>query len=142
MNKMDDLSAQAEKKVDDFTALHQLLHAKPSLDENCVLNQSLSLIADKWTLLTLMALMQGTKRTSELQRQINGISSKMLTQTLKTLMRYGMINRRVYPEVPPRVEYSLTEFGQSTAGPLTGLLNWSVEWESQINRLYREDAAL
>lgn len=84
-----------------------------------------------------MALMQGTKRNSKLNRQINGISPKMLTQTLKTLMRYGMIERTVYPEVPPRVEYTLTEFGKSTADPLMALLKWSVDWEAQLTTLYK-----
>jgi DNA-binding HxlR family transcriptional regulator len=118
--------------------LQEALHLKSNLDESCILNQSLSLIANKWTLLVLMALMQGTKRNSELQRQINGISPKMLTQTLKTLIGYGMVTRKAYPEVPPRVEYDLTEFGRSTADPLMALLNWSVSWEDQLTKLYEE----
>jgi DNA-binding HxlR family transcriptional regulator len=120
-----------------FLDLQQSLMVKSTLDESCILNQSLTLIADKWTLLILMALMQGTKRNSELNRQIKGISPKMLTQTLKTLMRYGMIDRTVYPEVPPRVEYALTEFGKSTADPLIALLKWSVVWEEQLTTLYK-----
>ena len=120
-----------------FLDLQKSLMVKSILDESCILNQSLTLIADKWTLLILMALMQGTKRNSELNRQINGISPKMLTQTLKTLMRYGMIKRTVYPEVPPRVEYTLTEFGKSTADPLMALLKWSVDWEEQLTTLYK-----
>lgn len=117
--------------------LRGILDDKPLLDQTCILHQSLSLIADKWTMLILMALMQGTKRNSELQRQIQGISPKMLAQTLKMLAGYGMINRKVYPEVPPRVEYSLTEFGESTAGPLAALLDWSVEWEEHLRALYK-----
>lgn len=120
-----------------FLDLQKSLMVKSILDESCILNQSLTLIADKWTLLILMALMQGTKRNSELNRQINGISPKMLTQTLKTLIRYGMIERTVYPEVPPRVEYTLTEFGKSTADPLMALLKWSVDWEGQLTTLYK-----
>lgn len=88
-----------------------------------------------------MALMQGTKRNGELQRQIEGISPKMLAQTLKTLIGYGMVTRTVYPEVPPKVEYSLTEFGSSTAGPLAALLDWSVEWEAHLRELYKDDRA-
>ena len=94
-------------------------------------------MANKCTLLLLMALMQGTKRNSELQRQIKGISPKMLTQTLKILIGYGMITRKVFPEVPPRVEYELTEFGKSTADPLMALLEWSVSWEEQLTILYK-----
>lgn len=126
------------KKNSPASKLREILDGKPSLDETCILHQSLSLIADKWTMLILMALMQGTKRNSELQRQIQGISPKMLAQTLKTLMSYGMVDRQAYAEVPPRVEYSLTKFGQSTAGPLAALLDWSVEWEAHLRKLYKK----
>jgi DNA-binding HxlR family transcriptional regulator len=130
------LIEEGNKKNENFFNLQQSLMVKSALDESCILNQSLTLIANKWTLLILMALMQGTKRNSELQKQINGISPKMLTETLKKLMDYGMVKRKVYPEVPPRVEYYLTEFGKSTADPLMALLNWSVEWEEQVRKLY------
>ncbi len=129
---------EAGKENENFFKLQQTLMVKSNLDESCILNQSLTLIANKWTLLILMALMQGTKRNSELQRQINGISPKMLTQTLKTLISYGMVKRKVFPEVPPRVEYELTGFGKSTADPLMALLKWSVEWEEQLAKLYKE----
>lgn len=125
------------KENENYFKLQQTLSVKPSLDESCILNQSLTLMANKWTLLLLMALMQGTKRNSELQRQIKGISPKMLTQTLKILIGYGMITRKVFPEVPPRVEYELTEFGKSTADPLMALLEWSVSWEEQLTILYK-----
>ncbi len=125
------------KENENYFKLQQTLSEKPSLDESCILNQSLTLMANKWTLLLLMALMQGTKRNSELQRQINGISPKMLNQTLKILIGYGMITRKVFPEVPPRVEYELTEFGKSTADPLMALLEWSVSWEEQLTILYK-----
>lgn len=127
-----------EKKNENYFKLQQSLLVKSSLDESCILNQSLTLIANKWTLLILMALMQGTKRNSELLRQINGISPKMLTQTLKSLSSYGMVARKVFPEVPPRVEYELTEFGISTADPLMALLNWSISWEEQLTMVYKQ----
>jgi DNA-binding HxlR family transcriptional regulator len=135
---MDTIGEKGRKKNDNYFKLQQTLLVKSSLDESCILNQSLTLIANKWTLLILMALMQGTKRNSELLRQINGISPKMLTQTLKNLISYGMVTRKVFPEVPPRVEYELTEFGISTADPLMALLNWSVSWEEQITKLYKQ----
>ncbi|KQR91064.1 hypothetical protein ASG01_14335 [Chryseobacterium sp. Leaf180] len=135
---MEKTLTEGKKKNLNYLKLQEALHLKSNLDESCILNQSLSLIANKWTLLVLMALMQGTKRNSELQRQINGISPKMLTQTLKTLIGYGMVTRKAYPEVPPRVEYDLTEFGRSTADPLMALLNWSVSWEDQLTKLYEE----
>ncbi len=121
-----------------FCKLQQILLLKSNLDESCILNQSLSLIANKWTLLILMSLMQGRKRTGEIQKQINGISPKMLNETLKKLVSYGMVKRKIYPEVPPRVEYSLTEFGISTADPLIALSDWSVEWENKLTELYKK----
>lgn len=126
------------EKDENFLKLKHSLLLKSSLDESCILNQSLSLIANKWTLLILMALMQGTKRTNELQKQVNGISPKMLNETLKKLINYGMVKRKVYPEVPPRVEYDLTDFGISTANPLAALLDWSVEWENKLTKLYKK----
>ena len=130
--------AETGKENENFLKLQQTLLVKSSLDESCILNQSLTLIANKWTLLILVALMQGKKRNSELQRQINGISPKMLAQTLKTLIQYGMVKRKVYPEVPPRVEYELTTFGKSTADPLMALLMWSVDWEDKLTGLYKK----
>ena len=121
-----------------FLQLQQGLSAKPNLDERCVMHRALALLADKWTLLALMALMQGTKRHGELRQQLRGISTKMLTQTLKLLVDYGMVARTSYPEVPPRVEYALTEFGRSTAPPLLALFHWSVEWQPTLDRLYDE----
>lgn len=129
---------EQREKNENYFKLQQSLLLKSSLDESCILNQSLTLIANKWTLLILMALMQGSKRSSELLRQIKGISPKMLNQTLKILMNYGMVVRTVFPEVPPRVEYDLTEFGISTADPLMALLNWSVSWEEQVTKLYKQ----
>ena len=107
------------------------LDQKSNLDETCVVHQALNLLANKWLLLILLALMQRTKRNSELQRQIRGVSPKMLSQSLRQLEERGLIRRQVYPEVPPRVEYSLTELGQSLAPLLVELCDWSVEWEAR-----------
>jgi len=112
------------------------LTQKRVFDENCILHRSFSLIADKWTLLIIMSLLQGTKRTSEIQKQVHGITPKMLSQTLKTLLKYGMIERKVYPEIPPRVEYTLTEFGKSLSDPLSLLFDWSLDWETELNKIY------
>lgn len=135
---MDQIIKTRRKKNENYFKLQQSLLLKSSLDESCILNQSLTLIANKWTLLILMALMQGSKRNSELSRQIKGISPKMLTQTLKILISYGMVVRKVFLEVPPRVEYELTEFGISTADPLMALLNWSLSWETKLTKLYKQ----
>ena len=135
---MDGTNKGMGKNNENYLKLQQSLILKSKLDESCILNQSLTLIANKWTLLILMALMQGSKRSSELLRQIKGISPKMLTQTLKMLINYGMVVRKVFPVVPPKVEYTLTEFGISTADPLMALLNWSVSWEPQLTKLYKQ----
>lgn len=94
-------------------------------DENCEGHQALERIANKWTLLIIYALTQGTKRYSDLQRQIKGISPKMLIQNLRNLERCGLIQRRVYPVVPPQVEYSLTPLGESLVEPLAVLGEWA-----------------
>jgi len=86
-----------------------------------------SLLADKWTPVVLVTLLQGTRRTSELLRDIPGISPKMLTQSLKKLIGYKMVERKVYPEVPPHVEYVATELGKSFSAPIIAVYNWSVE---------------
>lgn len=96
-------------------------------DANCPTRQVLDLIADKWATLIIVLLEQRPKRFTELQRQIEGISQKMLTQTLRALERDGMVHRTVYAEVPPRVEYTLTALGQTLYEPLVNLIQWSEE---------------
>lgn len=81
--------------------------------------------------------MQDTKRNSELLQQINGISHKMLNESLKKLISLKLVERKVYPEVPPRVEYSLTEFGRSLSGPLLAFLDWHEEWKDKFETLYQ-----
>ena len=99
---------------------------KPNVcDAECPSRQVLDLIADKWTAIIIYRLSQGTKRYSELQREINGISQKMLTQTLRRLERDGIVERKVYPGVPPMVEYSLTLLGQTLIEPLCKLCKWA-----------------
>lgn len=131
---------EGEKKIKKISYLESLT-ARTVFDENCIIQQSFALIADKWTLLIVTALMQGTKRNSDLQKQVIGISPKMLSQTLKTLLRYGMISRKVYPEVPPRVEYTLTEFGTSLVEPLASFYDWSVNWEDRLRAAYKKTKA-
>ncbi|MCU0565941.1 MAG: helix-turn-helix transcriptional regulator [Oculatellaceae cyanobacterium Prado106] len=97
------------------------------LDQNSDIRQILDLIADKWTALIILGLSQGTKRYSELHREIGGVSQKMLTQTLRSLENSGLIQRKVYPVVPPMVEYSLTPLGKTLVPPLKTLCNWASE---------------
>src|ERR1700682_2373209 len=93
-------------------------------------------IADKWTALVIQVLARGTMRYAELQREIGGISQKMLTQTLRSLERDGLVDRKVYPVVPPKVEYSLSRLGRTLIEPLRALCRWSEKHlaELQANR--------
>ncbi len=97
------------------------------LDQNSDVRQVLDLIADKWTALVILALSRGTKRYGELHREIGGVSQKMLTQTLRSLENRGLIDRKVYPAVPPMVEYSLTALGETLVKPLKTLCDWASE---------------
>ena len=93
-------------------------------DAGCPARAILEILAEKWVLLLVHLLAGGPLRTAELRRRIGGISDKMLIQTLRRLERSGIVARRAYPEVPPRVEYSLTELGLSLSGPITMLDRW------------------
>ncbi len=93
---------------------------------NCrAMSDVLNRIGDKWSVMVVGMLSQGTLRFNELKRHINGISQRMLTLTLRNLERDGLVTRTIYPEIPPRVEYGLTELGQTLKGPINGLWEWS-----------------
>jgi DNA-binding HxlR family transcriptional regulator len=94
---------------------------------DCPSRQVLDRIGDKWTTLVILLLADRPKRFSELQRKIQGISQKMLTQTLRNLERDGLIQRTIYPEIPPRVEYALTPLGQTLCTPLATIVRWAEE---------------
>lgn len=94
-------------------------------DERCPTRLALNRIADKWTVLVVGSLKEGAKRFSTLRREIGGVSQKMLTQTLRGLERDGLVNRTIYPSVPPKVEYSLTPVGQTLVGVLDAIRVWS-----------------
>jgi DNA-binding HxlR family transcriptional regulator len=93
----------------------------------CPTRRVLDRIGDRWTVLVVGVLAEGTARFTELRRRIEGISQKMLTQTLRELERDGLVERTVYPQVPVRVEYALTEAGRSLCEPLRVLEQWSVD---------------
>ena len=105
---------------------------KPQCPSRIVLDR----IADKWTALIIQVLANGTQRYAALQRAIGGISQKMLTQTLRSLERDGLVLRKVHPVVPPKVEYSLTRLGRTLIDPMNGLCRWSERHlpELQANR--------
>ena len=95
-------------------------------NNRCPTRQVLDRIADKWTVLIVRRLADGTMRFAELRRAVDGISQKVLTSTLRGLERDGLITRRVYASVPPRVEYTLTDLGRSLCG-LVGDICWWAE---------------
>ena len=95
------------------------------MNPECDSREVLDRIADKWTALIIHVLSSGTKRHNELRRKISGVSQKMLTQTLRSLENDGIVNRRIYPVVPPMVEYSLTPLGRSLIEPLEAICRWA-----------------
>ncbi len=105
----------------------------------CPTRLVLNRIADKWTVLVLSSLEQGTKRFSALQREIGGVSQKMLTQTLRGLERDGLVTRTIYPTVPPKVEYALTPLGRTLVGLVAAIRVWSethIEAVMQAQAIY------
>src|SRR6266567_6118657 len=93
---------------------------------DCLSRQVLNLIADEWTPLVIYALEdEGTMRFGQFLKRIGGISRKMLTQTLREMERNGLVQRVVYPVVPPVVEYSLTPLGQTLREPINALRSWA-----------------
>lgn len=84
-------------------------------------------IGDKWTVMVVVALEQGPLRYNEIRRVVAGISQRMLTLTLKGLERDGLINRTMYPTIPPRVDYELTELGNRLMVPLQSLYDWAAK---------------
>lgn len=95
----------------------------------CSMELTLDIIGGKWKTLILWHLgVSGTKRFSEVKRSLTGITQKMLTQQLRELEAYGMINRKVYPQVPPKVEYSLTEEGLSLMPILDTMCKWGKDY--------------
>lgn len=100
--------------------------APPSvMNARCPSRLVLDRIADKWTALLIHVLAEGTTRNGELRRRVAGISQKMLTQTLRSLEEDGIVTRKVYPVVPPKVEYSLTPLGRSLIEPLEAICRWA-----------------
>jgi DNA-binding HxlR family transcriptional regulator len=93
----------------------------------CPTRQVINRIGDRWSLLVLYALENGTLRFQELRRAVDGVSQKMLTQTLRTLERDGLVRRTVYASVPPKVEYELTPLGRSLSGRILVIREWAYE---------------
>jgi DNA-binding HxlR family transcriptional regulator len=97
-----------------------------------LIREGLSVLASKWSVGVLLALGEGARRYHEILAELDPISEKVLTQTLRTMERDGLIARHVHAEVPPRVEYELTRLGASMAGPMKALGNWAVANASRV----------
>jgi DNA-binding HxlR family transcriptional regulator len=101
-------------------------------DPTCELRNILDRIADKWSLLVICVLADGVHRFSELRRDIDGISQRMLTLTLRQLEREGLVSRTVFAVVPPRVDYQLTELGSTLLDTIQSLVAWAGEHGHEI----------
>ncbi|AIV08349.1 helix-turn-helix transcriptional regulator [Vibrio harveyi] len=101
-------------------------------NEDCPVRNVVAQIGDKWSLLILFALVDGSERFNALKSRIEGISQRMLTQTLRDLEREGYVNRTVHPEVPVRVEYELTKLGRELVKPLYELVCWADEHQEEV----------
>jgi DNA-binding HxlR family transcriptional regulator len=94
--------------------------------------QILNRVGDKWSILVIAMLDRGTRRFTELRREVEGISQRMLALTLRQLERDGLVERTVYPVVPPKVEYALTDLGSTLLESVRGLVSWAMEHRGQV----------
>lgn len=104
----------------------------------------LDMFSSKWMGLAMGALLDGPRRFNELRRMLDGITQKMLSQTLRTLERDGLVTRTVYPTIPPRVDYELTDLGRSAIGALRAMGEWAGAHADQViaaRKVYDERAA-
>ena len=106
--------------------------------ESCLpVRAILQRVGDKWSVLIVMLLSDGPRRFSELRRDIEGISQRMLTLTLRGLERDGLVTRTVTPSIPPRVDYALTPLGESLRAPVAALGQWAVTNQQEIDAARR-----
>jgi len=108
----------------------------------CPVEITLSLVGDKWKVLIVRDLLTGTKRFGELRKSLTGISQKVLTQHLRAMEENGLVNRKVFAEVPPRVEYSLTEVGLSLKAILDVMGQWGEEYKIKCSAIKRQEASI
>lgn len=101
----------------------------------CPVETTLLMLSDKWKVLILRDLMDGTKRFGELKKSIGSVSQKVLTAQLRDMEGKGLVNRKVYAEVPPRVEYSLTELGRSLKPILDSMVCWGTQYQDSYDEI-------
>ncbi len=104
----------------------------PPRPEKCAARDVLDRVGDKWTVHVVALLGTGTMRFTDIRRAVEGISPRMLTVTLRSLERDGLLDRRVYPVIPPRVEYTLTDLGESLLDLVRALIDWSATHTDEI----------
>jgi len=130
---MDNLVTNAEPPIDASDAERTSPEGSPPRPHDMVecrqamlpVHEVIAQISGKWTILVVRILSTGPKRFSELKRQIEGVSQKMLTATLRDLEKDGFVSRKVTPTIPPRVDYALTEMGQELQEPLNVISTWA-----------------
>lgn len=98
----------------------------------CPIEMTLTLISDKWKILIIRDLISGTKRFGELKKSVTGISQKVLTSNLRSLEHSGLLTREVYAEIPPRVEYTLTDLGYSLTPIIDSMAQWGLNYQEQF----------
>ncbi|WP_455542098.1 winged helix-turn-helix transcriptional regulator [Intestinibacter sp.] len=100
---------------------------------DCPVETTLKLIGDKWKVLIIRDLLTGTKRFNELMKSVTGITQKVLTSNLRAMENDGLLSRKVYPQVPPKVEYTLTDTGYSLKPILDSMLLWGTEYKNNLS---------
>ena len=125
------------QKLDTYQMVRKLIRNRPEPEIftlDCPTQQVLDIIGNKWSVIIIYCLAYQTRRYKQLERKIEGISQKVLTQTLRKLEKNGLVNRKVYPVVPPQVEYSLTPLGETLVEPLSLLAEWSEDHITEISQ--------
>lgn len=118
-----------QKPLSEVLLMSEQKNAKPL--PACPVETTLTLIGDKWKVLILRDLLPGTKRFGELKKSIGSVSQKVLTAQLRDMEESGLLSRKVYAEVPPRVEYTLTDLGYSLKPILDAMWNWGEEYKAK-----------
>ena len=120
---------------EEMIAQRRRIIQRPELDGLCSIVMAQNLVAGKWKIIILFLLSQQTRRFNELQRLLPGISHGILTSQLRELEKDGLIHREVYPEIPPRVEYSMSEFGFQFIPVLEAMQDWGNKYNAKLKQV-------
>ena len=112
--------------------------SRDDYDLKCATRQTFEILSDKWVPGLIYLLSRGPQRPGELLRRLEGLSKKMLTQTLRNLEQWGIVNRQVFDVIPPHVEYSLTPLGQAFVEPIALLHGWAQSHKTQVGAVYTQ----